>query len=277
MRGAEARSQAVDRLVTALQAGQCDEATARELYRLGPEAVTLALLAAARQIAKQHAQLAALQSNAANRGVSPSTPSGMIPVYSKPNAAAARGRRRKKRGARDGHPGRHRPPPTRIDQRQDHRLEACPFCGGPLQRCQRSRTRIIEDLLETLQTEVTEHTLHRDYCPACKKHVEPVVPDALPNATFGHRLISFTSWCHYGLAVRRRTLFLARLTPRGGASRESRLTNPNRRHGASDAADTLSGASRARQGVLQTARRRAPRPGGHPPSPAACRSRSACA
>jgi hypothetical protein len=27
------------------------------------------------------------------------------------------------------------------------------------------------------------------------------VPDALPNATFGHRLISFTSWCHYGLGV----------------------------------------------------------------------------
>jgi hypothetical protein len=34
-----------------------------------------------------------------------------------------------------------------------------------------------------------------------KKHVEPVVADALPNATFGHRLISFTSWCHYGLGV----------------------------------------------------------------------------
>jgi len=48
---------------------------------------------------------------------------------------------------------------------------------------------------------VTEHTIHRDYCPKCKKHVEPVVPDALPNAAFGHRLIGFTSWCHYGLGV----------------------------------------------------------------------------
>jgi transposase len=28
-----------------------------------------------------------------------------------------------------------------------------------------------------------------------------VVPDALPNATFGHRLISFTIWCHYGLGI----------------------------------------------------------------------------
>jgi hypothetical protein len=48
---------------------------------------------------------------------------------------------------------------------------------------------------------VTEHTIHRDYCPACKKHVEPVIPDALPGATFGHRLIGFTSWCHYGLGI----------------------------------------------------------------------------
>ncbi len=52
-----------------------------------------------------------------------------------------------------------------------------------------------------LHSVVTEHTLHRDYCPKCKKHVEPVVPDALPNATFGHRIIGFTSWCHYGLGV----------------------------------------------------------------------------
>ena len=36
---------------------------------------------------------------------------------------------------------------------------------------------------------------------SCRKHVEPVVPDALPNATFGHRLIGFTSWCHYGLGI----------------------------------------------------------------------------
>jgi hypothetical protein len=65
----------------------------------------------------------------------------------------------------------------------------------------RPRTRLIEDLPENLQSVVTEHTIHRDYCPKCKKYVEPVVPDALPNATFGHRLISFTSWCHYDLGI----------------------------------------------------------------------------
>ncbi len=48
---------------------------------------------------------------------------------------------------------------------------------------------------------VTQYTLHRDYCPACDKDVEPVVPDALPNATLGHRVVALSAYLHYGLAV----------------------------------------------------------------------------
>ena len=192
MRSSARCSNALDALVAALQSGACDEAAARQLYALGPHAVTLALLAAARRIAELQAQTTG--------AVSPATPSGMIPVYAKPNVSPPRARR-KRPGARDGHPGRRRSTPTRIDRRQTHRLKCCPHCRGRLQRCRRTRTRIIEDLPENLQSVVSEHTLHRDYCPKCKKHVEPVVPDALPNATFGHRIISFTSWCHYGLGV----------------------------------------------------------------------------
>jgi len=48
---------------------------------------------------------------------------------------------------------------------------------------------------------VTEHTVHRDYCPACKKHVEPVVADALPHAKIGHRAVALSSWLHYGVGV----------------------------------------------------------------------------
>jgi transposase len=196
MRSPATRSDALDQLVAALQSGVCDPAAARELYALGPDAVTFALLSAARRISELQAQTPG--------NFSPSTPSGMIPVYAKPKAPAnttAGGRRRKRPGARDGHPGHHRAPPTRIDQRREHRLQVCPGCGGPLQRCQHTRTRLIEDLPEDLHATVTEHTIHRDYCPQCKKHVEPVVPDALPGATFGHRLVAFASWCHYGLGV----------------------------------------------------------------------------
>ena len=180
-------------LVTQALAGRLDDAQARQLAGRDPELVALTLLALARRIRDLQAHTPG--------GVSPSTPSGQRPIYTKPNVAAGCGRRRKRPGAKDGHPGHHRPPPPRIDEHRQHRLKVCPCCGGPLQRCQRTRTRLIEDLPENLQSVVTEHTIHRDYCPKCKKHVEPVVPDALPNATFGHRLISFTSWCHYGLGI----------------------------------------------------------------------------
>jgi len=70
-----------------------------------------------------------------------------------------------------------------------------------LQRCERTRTRIVEDIPEQITPVVTEHTLHRDYCKHCKKHVEPVVPDAMPSATLGHHVVALSSWFHYGLGL----------------------------------------------------------------------------
>jgi transposase len=121
----------------------------------------------------------------------------MIPVHSKPPA----GKRRKRPGAKKGHPGSRRGKPPKIDRQVEHREECCPDCGGQLQHSQRCRQRIIEDIPDQIQVEVTEHTIHRSFCPNCKKDVEPVVPDALPNATFGHRITALTSWFHYGLGI----------------------------------------------------------------------------
>jgi transposase len=162
-------------------------AQAEALPLLGPEAVTLFALAMAGHVA-------GLQS------VSPSTPSGMIPVYQKPSTPAG-GKRRKTPGAKPGHAGSRRKIPPQVDARVEHRLVVCPCCGGELQRCTRSRTRIIEDIPQAITPVVTEHTIHRDYCPGCRKHVEPVVADALPNASLGHHLIALTSWFHYGLGT----------------------------------------------------------------------------
>jgi transposase len=171
-------------LQNALLHGRLDEAQARRLAALGPEAVLLILMAA-------NARIARLQDP------SPSTPPAMVPVYQKPSTR----RGRKKPGAKNGHPGARRQTPERIDEKVEHRLEVCPCCSGPLQRCKRTRTRIIEDIPKAIEPVVTEHTIHRDYCPNCKKHVEPVVPDAMPSATLGHNVIALSSWFHYGLGV----------------------------------------------------------------------------
>lgn len=125
------------------------------------------------------------------------TPSGSVPPYAKPKTNS----RRKKRGGQNGHEGHSRERPTRIDRTETHQLPACPDCGGPLKRTGHSRTRIIEDIPEDLKAEAVEHTIHRDWCPCCRKQVEPKVPDALPNCTLGHRTVVFAAWLYYGLAV----------------------------------------------------------------------------
>ena len=176
-----------DALIDALVRGELDQDQTLQLCQKSPELVTLALLAAGRRIAELRPSASA----------HPSTPSGMQPVYTKPN----RQKKQRKPGARRGHPGHRRPRPVKIDEQREHRYERCPDCGGPLQRCRRQRTRIIEDIPENIEPVVTEHTIHRDYCPHCKKHVEPVVPDAMPNAMLGHHVIALTSWFHYGLGV----------------------------------------------------------------------------
>jgi hypothetical protein len=185
-------------LMDAALEGRLTDSQAEELSGLGPEVSKLALLLAARRIAEQDARISELQGQLKLAGpASPSTPSGQRPVYTKPPAPKRKGRP----GAQPGHPGHHRPKPTRIDRREDHRLDRCPSCGGELQRCGQTRRRIIEDLLKDLRAEAVEHTIHRDYCPACHKHVEPVVPDALPNADLGHRVVGLTAWLHYGLGL----------------------------------------------------------------------------
>jgi hypothetical protein len=48
---------------------------------------------------------------------------------------------------------------------------------------------------------VTEHTIHRYWCPKCKKIVSPSVTEALPNAMIGLKLVIFTAWLHYLVGV----------------------------------------------------------------------------
>jgi len=191
-------------LIDAAVRGELGQDQALRLCRRSPELLTLAFLAVTKRLAELQAAATTGGQGTADgpagsnpATISPSTPSGMIPVYVKPTVK----RRAKKPGAKEGHPGSRRATPTRIDQRVEHRLKRCPDCGGPLRRQHRRRVRIIEDIPQDITPIVTEHAIHRDYCPRCKKDVEPVVPDAMPGATLGHHIITLTSWFHYGLGI----------------------------------------------------------------------------
>ena len=174
-----------------LQALLGPELTAEQaalIFRQGQEAVVFALLTLAKQLAEKQAVASA---------PNPSTPSGQAPPYTKPSA----NRRAKAKGAKPGHPGHRRPAPTRIDHREEHRLSACPKCHGPVRPCRSSRTRVVEDIPTDITPVVTEHTIHRYWCPQCKNTVEPVMADALPGSTIGLRVVVLSAWLHYLLGT----------------------------------------------------------------------------
>ena len=156
-----------------------DQTQAEAIFNQGKEAVVFALL----QLAKMAAEAS-----------SASTPSAMIPVYLKQNVVGPK----RKAGAQNGHKGSRRAAPERIDHQRQHRAEVCPDCGGPLNRCAEIRTRYIEDIPE-IKPEVTEHIIHRDWCPRCQQKVEAPVADALPGSTIGLRTLALSAWQHYAL------------------------------------------------------------------------------
>jgi hypothetical protein len=128
--------------------------------------------------------------------LTPTTPSGMRPVYLKPSHK----KRKKPPGRSKGHPGAARQRPPRIDHYQEHALNHCPECQTALGKSLDTYKRYIEDL-PPVQPTVTEHTIHRYWCPQCKKIVSPTVTDALPNAMIGLRLVVLTAWLHYLIGV----------------------------------------------------------------------------
>jgi transposase len=168
--------------VRAFRAGTLSEEQAAAFVARDPALVQLDLLALSAAISHK---------------TSPHAPSSTQSPFDKPPPA----KRPKKPGAKPGHDGHARPRPKRIDRRVEHQLPNGPTCGGTLKRTGRTRTRITEDIPADLKAEATEHTLHRDWCPCCKKQVEPVVPDALPACTLGNQAVTLSAFLHYGLGT----------------------------------------------------------------------------
>ena len=109
--------------------------------------------------------------------------------------------RRKKNGQKKGHKGYTRKIPKRIDVIKPLTIEKCPYCGNELSKVQEIRKRYVEDIPEISNTIITEYQIERRYCKHCKKMVEPDIPDALPNARFGLRLMLLVVFLKVGLAL----------------------------------------------------------------------------
>lgn len=130
---------------------------------------------------------------AANTPVSPTTPSGMTPVYVKPRPR----RRARTPGRKPGHPGAHRPAPSHIDAHLEHTLTNCPHCEHPLGDSIRQHPRHIEDIPPVVP-HVSAHTVH-GY--GCRQIVRATVRVALPRSTLSLRFVVYTAWLHYFVGV----------------------------------------------------------------------------
>jgi transposase len=177
-----------DDVLDVLRGGPLSEEQARTIVEQGPEVAVFAILELSKRLAEQQAKMAAESHQ------TPGTPSGMKPPYRKPQAQSGK----KRPGAKPGHPGSRRQVPERIDHKVEHPAKRCPDCGGKLKPCHKTRTRYTEDIPD-IQPEATEHVIHRGWCPKCEKLVEPVVPDTLPKAHLGNRVLVLSAWLHYAL------------------------------------------------------------------------------
>jgi transposase len=165
---------------------------AEAIYAEGKEAVVFALLQLAKMASEQRpANLPAAIA------ADPSTPSAQKPVFTKDNKDT--GKHRKRPGRKKGHVGVRRGRPERIDRTVEHRAVCCPDCGGQLKRCSQARDRYIEDVPDEVRVETVRHVIHRDWCPACRKAVEPVITEALANSSIGNGLLVLSAWLHYAL------------------------------------------------------------------------------
>lgn len=129
-------------------------------------------------------------------GVSPTTPSGMIPPYLKP----AHRQRKKKPGRKKGHQGAARKSPDMVNDYKKLKLYSCPDCHNQVKKPKKSYKRYIEDI-PPIEPVVTEHTVYGSWCSVCQKYVYPTVTDALPNASIGLRVVVFSAWLHYLIGI----------------------------------------------------------------------------
>ena len=142
-------------LLDVLRSGPLTEEQARMIYAQGPEAVVFALLELSKRLAEQQAEAAA-QSHQ-----TPSTPSGMKPPYQKaarqtPQTAAWSQAGPSRFAAKTSRT--HRPPQGASGQPLS-RIAAV-VCNAATKPAP-----AIPKTFRDIQPEVTEHTIHRDWCP----------------------------------------------------------------------------------------------------------------
>jgi transposase len=119
------------------------------------------------------AQLAAARKNSST---SSKPPSSDIVKPPKPGPPPGQGKRRI--GGQPGHPKHERLPfpPELVSKPEEHTLEACPCCGGPLRR-NGGFAKVVQQVdIITSPLHIEQHTCPEYWCDRCKKACKAAMP-----------------------------------------------------------------------------------------------------
>jgi transposase len=104
-------------------------------------------------------------------------------------------------GAKKGHKAYNRRIPERIDFIKALNPKDCPNCHTSLSETQEIRHRHVTEIEIVVRPKTIRYDIHRKYCRTCDKLVEEEVPDALPHARFGIKLMLLVMYLKLGLRL----------------------------------------------------------------------------
>lgn len=109
---------------------------------------------------------------------------------------------RKKRGRPQGHEGRSRERPERVDRTIPVPApDLCPDCNSPLAQNGPHRERVVEDIVLTRPTEITKFVIERRWCSHCRTYHEDAVAQALPRHRLGLHVLLFVVYQKVALGL----------------------------------------------------------------------------
>jgi len=147
------------------------------------------------ELATARAELAAARKNSSNSSKPPSSD-----IVKPPKDAGRRRKSKRRRGGQPGHP-RHERPPLTPDEVHDHKLDACPDCGGALQPVP-DGTRVLQQVeLVAAPVRVDEHRSQAYFCRRCNRmHHAPLPPHVKNGGLLGPNLTALVGFlkgaCH---------------------------------------------------------------------------------
>jgi len=111
-----------------------------------------------------------------------------------------RGRKKNKRGAKEGHKGSWRSKPKHIDHIKRVYLRQCPICDSRIKRSKKINIHIVEDIpsLDKVKAEVTCYEMEEGWCGKCKKWVRAKPYGVIPKSRLGINLLLYAMIQKYG-------------------------------------------------------------------------------